>query len=233
MKSLIKKIASPALQTALVNVRNEINIARTSASPSSAAFRALAGKRGLKLHLGCGADVRAGWINIDLMLKAPAGFDVNQPNTAVISYDLRNGLAMLPEGCASYVFSSHFFEHLTYWHGLQLMRDCYRALAPEGVFRIVLPDYAKFYRAYLAGDRAFFEPLSYGLIEPQTATLADYMTYAIYQYGEHCTIYDEARLETVLRNIGFRVTRVSDFQPEVDVDNELRRKYSLFFEAMK
>lgn len=225
-------IPSQPLQTALAGVLNEIKIARSSVSPNSAAFRALHGRRDLKLHLGCGADVRTGWINIDLMLTAPAGFDLSQPNTACISYDLRNGLPV-PDGCASMVFSSHFFEHLEYWHGKKLMADCYRALQPGGVFRIVLPDYKLFFKAYLDGDRSFFESLRYGLVEAETATLADFMTYSVYQFGEHRTIYDVERLTTVLKNLGYREVRSSQFDPSIDVDNDLRRKYSFYVEAVK
>lgn len=233
LRRLLKTlIPSQPLQTALARAFNEFKIARASVSPNSPQFSTLQGRKDLKLHLGCGADVRSGWINIDLMLTAPAGFDLSQPNTACISYDLRNGLPV-PDGCAKMVFSSHFFEHLEYWHGKKLMADCYRALQSGGIFRIVLPDYKLFFKAYLAGDRSFFEPLRYGLVEAETATLADFMTYAVYQFGEHCAIYDVERLEVVLRNIGYGEVRVSQFDPAIDVDNELRRKFSFYVEAVK
>jgi predicted SAM-dependent methyltransferase len=213
-------------------VRNEIKIANHAIKPSAKIWQSLGQTGAIKIHLGCGADVRNGWINIDLLLSAPAKFDTTQPNTACISYDLRNGLPA-PDGCASYIFSSHFFEHLEYWHGRKLLQDCYRAMRHDGVFRIVLPDYKRFFRAYLEGDRAFFEPLRYGLVEHETATLGDFMTYVVYQFGEHKTIYDVERLVTVLKNVGFRQVYETSFDPSIDVGNDLRQKYSFYVEAIK
>jgi predicted SAM-dependent methyltransferase len=39
-----------------------------------------------------------------------------------------------------FIFSEHFFEHLTMVEAMALLRECRRVLSPKGVIRIVVPD---------------------------------------------------------------------------------------------
>src|SRR5205085_8185171 len=123
---------------------------------AAASFQALAGRQHLKVHIGAGDDIRSGWVNIDLMLRVPPDFDrAAQPDTHLIDYDLRRGLPLAADSC-DYIYSSHFFEHLEYKQGLRLLRDCYRALRPGGVFRIALPNFEELFAAYLRRDEDYF-----------------------------------------------------------------------------
>ena len=154
--SLIRERGLRPLAVAMLNVWDEIKfVIITQFSIRSLA--ALRGERGLKVELGCGPNIRLGWVNIDLGARFPSEIDPTvHSDTMVINYDLRRGLP-LEEGSCDYIYSSHFFEHLEYQHGLKLMRDCYRALRPGGVFRIVLPNYRGAFEAYLRGDYEYFE----------------------------------------------------------------------------
>ena len=99
----------------------------------------------LKLNLGCDANVKAGWVNIDLF-KA----------TADIRLDLREPLPF-PDNSAAFIYSEHVFEHLAYpcipdamgWtvetprapsEAMQLLRESRRVLMPGGVFSVGVPD---------------------------------------------------------------------------------------------
>src|SRR5258706_14691694 len=53
------------VQMACENVLEELKAERLM-KDASPVMRSLEGKRDLKLHLGCGSDLRAGWVNIDL-----------------------------------------------------------------------------------------------------------------------------------------------------------------------
>jgi len=237
VKSALKRatrgaINSEAVRRAARDLWAEVQIARASWS-SRQAFQDLSRARDLKIHLGCGTDIRPGWVNIDIALTPPAGWDTAaHPGTALLSYDLRQGLPLADQSCA-FIYSSHFFEHLEYSQGLRLMQDCYRALRPGGTFRVCMPSYRACFEAYLRNDRDFFGLVDYGLAEPGIRLISDYVTYAIYQYGEHKCVYDEERFQSIFSRLGFRSIAVSDYQADLDIGAELRRKYSYYIQAVK
>ncbi len=80
----------------------------------------------MRLHLGCGDNYIAGWVNIDIAGKVD------------LLADLRNPLPFMGQSI-SFIFSEHFIEHLTYDEGLNFLAECYRVLKPEGVVRISTP----------------------------------------------------------------------------------------------
>jgi predicted SAM-dependent methyltransferase len=225
-------ISSEAVHRAAHGLWDEIKIAQMSWAAQKS-FQALEGQRNLKVHLGCGGDIRLGWVNIDLALVPPPGFDREaHPDTPLISYDLRQGLPLEAESCAM-IYSSHFFEHMEYQHGLRLMQECYRVLRPGGVFRACMPNYRACFTAYLQGDRDFFSLIDYSLVDPEKRLLADYMNYSMYQHGEHVCFYDEERFQFILSRMGFRSVTPTTFHPELDIGAELRKKYSFYIEAVK
>jgi len=214
------------------NLRDEIRIAKII-EESAERFRVLAGKKGLKVNLGCGEDIRPGWVNIDL---APGVDPAAHSDAAFISCDLRLGLP-LEEASCDYVYSSHFFEHLEYKHGLQLMRDCHRVLRPGGVFRVSLPNLKGIFDAYLRGDEAYFDLIDklalLPEVEPGIGTLVDHINYSVYQYGEHKYIYDEDKVILLLQKIGYSSVTLSSYQEGMDPGEEVRRRYSFYVEAVK
>ncbi len=75
----------------------------------------------LKLHLGCGPHILAGWENHEC--------DV----------DLRQPLPW-PSASADYIFAEHVIEHVTTPEGVLFIRECWRVLRPGGVVRLAFPD---------------------------------------------------------------------------------------------
>jgi predicted SAM-dependent methyltransferase len=82
----------------------------------------------VKLNLGCGNDIRPGYINVD---KFPASPDVVQGN-----------LPDLPFGddSADEILLSHVLEHFGYADGEYLCREIHRVLKPTGIVDIEVPD---------------------------------------------------------------------------------------------
>ena len=226
---------SPSMREARKNLVAEIRIEQV-VSDAAEKFAALKGKHNLKLHLGAGTDIRRGWVNVELFLQAPPSVIDSDGETVFINYDLRRRLPLENDSC-ELIYSSHFFEHLEYRHGLALLAECYRVLQTGGVFRISLPNFKGLFTAYLTGDHDYM-----GLIdiyaelpdlEAGTGLLVDHVNYGVYQNGEHKCIYDEQKIIMLLKRLGYTSVCESPFKPGVDPDNPLRRKYSFYVEAVK
>ncbi len=216
------------VKAAVRDLRREIRLAETL-KESAKRFGTLKGEKGLKLHLGCGEDIRPGWVNIDFTPTPPPW---TYPDATFINHDLRRGLP-LEEGSCDFIYSSHFFEHLDYEEALQLMYDCHRVLSSGGVFRIVLPNLPDWFDAYLRGEKEYFDLLDAFLPESGTKTLIDYINYGVYQFGQHKYIYDEEKLELILRRIGYNSVSSSSYREGIDLDVPLRRRHSFYTEAVK
>jgi len=86
--------------------------------------------RAVKLNLGCGSDVKSGYINVD---KFPCSTEVVQADLTDLSF---------PEGYADEILLSHVLEHFGYAEGVVLLREIHRVLKPGGVAIIEVPDVA-------------------------------------------------------------------------------------------
>lgn len=180
--------------------------------------------------------MRAGWVSVDLRARDQAEAS---PDALFINYDLRWGLPV-EEGSCAYIYSSHFFEHLEYRHGVRLMRDCHQALRPGGVFRISLPDFRGLFARYLQGGAGQNQPASkinllkvLPDLEPGTETIVDHINYGVYQRGEYKYIYDQEKIMLLLRRIGYSSVTESEYREGVDPDSGVRRAYSFYVEAVK
>ena len=213
-----------SIRQALSNVKREWDVRRMSfrTLPKLDIFKEA---KGLKVHLGCGDDVRPGWINLDIDSHERTERDF-------YAYDLRRGVP-LPDGSCSLIYSSHFFEHIPNAYGQHLMRESLRVLEAGARFRMCLPDWRNLIREYLSDDRSHWH-LWEGLISAeqlQTMSWGDFMDRAIYENGAHVCFYDEDRAISVLRSIGFRNVRVAEFDEGLDIASELRRVNSFYIEA--
>ena len=226
-----------AVRAAYRNLRREMETALTT-QRSSPIIESLRGRTGLRLHLGCGADIKPGWVNIDLSPSVPLEAAEATPidDTLVLCYDLRLGLPF-DEGSSAYVYTSHFLEHLDYRDGVSLLSDCHRVLGKGGTFRAAMPTFRDAFGAYLRNDMGYFEHNDavelLTDLAPGTKTLVDCLNYAVYQNGEHKCIYDEEKLLLLLRGLGFASVSLSSYQPGVDPSSGTRRRHSWYVEAVK
>ncbi len=194
----------------------------------------------IKINIGCGLSGMSGWHNLDnsptitlsripvlnRLLKTPAWpRDVRR-------YDVRKGLPF-GDGSVRYIYSSHAFEHFTGPQSLVIAKDCFRALAPQGILRIVVPDLELIAREYLADTsplaaQTFLSRLSLN------HSLQD----LIHPGSNHSQMLDGRALVQLLRDAGFDKVAVSSFGksaiPEIDqIELEVRRAESLYVEAEK
>ena len=241
IRALGRRVGTPVLNSfsegvrrALANIAIEIRISRI-VRKSRRQFRKWQGQQNLKLNLGCGGDLKPGWINVDLWLDSvdsrPEGSEA-----VFINYDLRREIP-LDDGSCALIYSSHFFEHLDYEVALRQLRECYRLLKPNGTLRISLPDFKGACRAYLNNDADYFSLVDTNVflpeVEPDSLTLIDYLNFAAYQSGEHKRMYDEEKVVLLLKKIGFSTVNVSSYDGTIDPPSPLRTDYSFYVQGTK
>jgi predicted SAM-dependent methyltransferase len=148
-----------------------------------------------KLHVGCGPNLLAGWLNTDRAPVAGAFFlDANEP----MAY---------PDATFGYVFSEHLIEHLDYPTGERFLRDSLRVLRTGGVLRTATPDLRFLVDLYSKPKNS----LQTSYIEWATATFSPYAptaadTFVIntfFRAWGHQFIYDEKTLRGLLVSVGF------------------------------
>ena len=135
----------------------------------------------VKLHIGAGTSVLAGWINLDI---APyPGVD------AIV--DVREGL---PYTDVSYIFAEHFIEHLRLEEGLRFMRECRRVLREDGILRLSTPNLDWVWLThYKAPDEFIGDEALIGCLE---------INRAFHGWG-HQFLYNETTITGALRSAGF------------------------------
>ena len=163
--------------------------------------RYLASQSVRKLHIGCGDNELAGWLNTELCPRGGQIFlDATQPFP-------------FGDGLFTFIYSEHMIEHIALRDAEQMLAECFRVMAPGGIIRIVTPD---------------LEFLTTLLESPEPPRLGDYIAYSIDVHRIHATgprgaavfnnfmrawghqyIHTAASLGTLMAGAGFeRVERV-------------------------
>jgi predicted SAM-dependent methyltransferase len=204
---------------------------------------------GLKLNLGCGANIKSGWVNVDINAR---------DDRLDVKCDLSKDFPFIKNSC-SIIYSEHFIEHLDWVDGLSLIKKSHECLLPGGIFRVVFPDFGKLFRAYASDDKKYLNVWSKALDDdysyyqsvldnPKKIRLErlanpppewhfsqnegdlhkirlrarkykhpiDILDWAVHQYGEHKTLYDELSMQNILKDVGFSEVYVSEYNDELD-----------------
>jgi predicted SAM-dependent methyltransferase len=180
--------------------------------------RVLAKRSPLRLDLGSGASPIPSWINVDLVGHKPD-----------LAWDLSMPLP-LADGSVEAIFSEHLLEHLPLATALDLIRECYRLLAPGGTLRVGVPDAGAYLRAYDGDDQSFIETARPGR---PTRLLA---VREVFQEHGHRSAYDFQTLALFFETSGFRgVERRASGESRIQPcpDTEHRRQETLYVEGIK
>jgi predicted SAM-dependent methyltransferase len=145
--------------------------------------------------------------------------------------DLKKGLPY-PKECLSKIYSSHFFEHLTYNEGQTFLKECLRVLKPDGIFSICVPNARIYLDAYVKNqmlpENNYF---GYTPAYNNTNSKIDYVNYIAYMDGHHKYMFDRENLINVLEKAGLREVKLRGF--DSGLDKQERDFQSIYAEGKK
>lgn len=177
------------------------------------------GRRGMELHLGCGNNIKAGWVNVDLNPAAELTLDVRE----------RFPFA---DGTFKMIYSEHFYEHFEYPRDItHLLSECCRVLEPGGLHSFAVPDGELVLRHYTTHEYADHAKAQLVCNPPWCKTQMDHVNYCLRQDGEHRWYYDEETIRLLLESVGFVDVKRREFDPAVD--QEHRRVGSMYIQCTK
>jgi predicted SAM-dependent methyltransferase len=191
--------------------------------------RRLKQARGISLNVGSGGRGLPGWVNIELLRQ----------RDTTLCLDVRRPLP-LASNSVRRILIEHTLEHMDFRNDVpSMLRDFHRLLEPNGVLRIVVPDAERFLKAYASGDRSAWRELGWDLAEfpDDIYSPMHAINHIFHQGGEHLFAYDFETLSLALRRAAFERIRRASFRessdPELAIDQENHRPYSLYVEATK
>ncbi|MDQ7787603.1 MAG: methyltransferase domain-containing protein [Thermodesulfovibrionales bacterium] len=218
MISRIKRFTEVKFPFLLVLIRDGVKAIKHQISKRGI-NRLLKEKSEIFIEVGAG-DKKGenGWLTIDITKDCD------------IFWDLRKGIPF-PDKSISKIYSSHFFEHLSFIEGQQFLDECKRVLIPDGTFSICVPNARLYIEAYVRAisldENQFF---GYKPAYNNT-TKIDYVNYTAYMDGHHKYMFDEENLLYILKSKGFRNVRLRQFDPKLDL--KARDFESIYAEAEK
>ena len=90
------------------------------------------------LNVGCGKRYHKDWTNVD----------ITSTSTEVIEHNLFKPWPFADNSFDA-VYHSHVLEHFPRSYAPKFLKKCYNALKPEGILRVVIPDFEQLTRRYL------------------------------------------------------------------------------------
>jgi predicted SAM-dependent methyltransferase len=156
-------------------------------------------------------------------------FTIDLKRNCDIFWDLRKGIPF-PDESVSKIYSSHFFEHLTFSEGQNFLDECLRVLTKGGIFSICVPNARLYIEAYLNSDLDTEKFFDYKPAYNNT-TKIDYVNYTAYMDGQHKYMFDQENLIYILESKGMRNVHLREFDPSIDLEE--RDYESIYAEAEK
>jgi predicted SAM-dependent methyltransferase len=222
MSSRATSWLDPRIKRSLKNLYDEWRILRNHRKGVRYVREKCIGVHPLRVHVGCGTMLKAGWLNTDLWPGPWATPDIALDVSRPFPFDTDS---------VTEIYSEHMFEHLDYPDAVSLfLSECYRVLEPGGVLTIGVPDLD--FHQDLYEQRMKASPLTvemkpnYIFGHPLEA-----LNHVFHQQGEHKFLYNETYLLTLLKHFGFAEARKRPFDPAMD--SEHRREETLYVVAVK
>jgi predicted SAM-dependent methyltransferase len=97
----------------------------------------------MKLHLGCGKNIKNGYINIDGFLK---GDNITNMDILNMNY---------PDSSVDEILAEHLFEHIPFKDEERLFTECFRLLKTGGKLVVETPDMEWLCKQFLEAQDEF------------------------------------------------------------------------------
>jgi predicted SAM-dependent methyltransferase len=192
-------------------------------------LRGLNRARNLSINIASGGRGFSGWVNIELQ----------RAQDTTICLDIRRKLPFANDS-ARRIFAEHIIEHLDFREDIpRIFRRFYQILAPDGVLRIIVPNAERFLEAYVRKDKGLWRDLGWDIdrLPDDIYTPMHVINHIFHQGGEHLFAYDFETLRWALHQAGFATVLRQSFgqsiDPELAIDREIHRPYSLYVDAVK
>jgi predicted SAM-dependent methyltransferase len=188
------------------------------------------------LHIGCGGEIRPGWLNVD------------RYNAAAQTYLDAGNKFPFANNSFSLIFSEHMLEHLKIDRVQSFLSEVFRVLKPGGTCRLTCPNLQLYADAYSNGDEQFFDEVLKGIEhkrrkKPELAWIvrtkgSAFMTGIVKEFHGHHWMYDFETLAACLQEVGFKNITQRQFRDcghpaFASMDNPDRVFETLYVEANK
>lgn len=211
--------ALAALSTMYRQGRHDYAVERLHRRSEKKIRRILAAQTEVSVELAAGKRPSGdGWIRLDMVWQCDT------------YWDLRRGLPF-PDNRVKRIYSSHFFEHLTFRQGQDMLKECLRVLAPGGTISVCVPSARHYLEAYCLGKEPDWDTFIQHKPAWNDTTRIDWANYTAYMDGDHAYMFDEENLLAVLTKAGFKNARPREFDPSLD--REDRHYESIYAIAQK
>ena len=154
-----------------------------------------------KLHIGCGGNYIAGWLNAD--------YDSRSDN--VLQFDATKRFPFESD-TFDFVFTEHMIEHVSYAGARSMLAECYRVLRGGGKIRISTPDL----ESVVALRNVEKTPQQLEYIAYHCEAHGSPYPHEVFVINDffrlwgHMFIYDEENLKRLMEQVGFvSVSRVA------------------------
>jgi hypothetical protein len=175
------------------------------------------------VQFGCGFSAPAGWLNFDAsptlhFERLPLLGRIYTRNSRRFPADVRygdivKGLPVTADSCRG-IYCSHILEHLALSDLDAALKNVFKYLAPDGTFRLVLPDLKRLAQDYVANDdpRASFKFMEDSYLGMKTRPRG-FTGFVRSWLGNsaHLWMWDERSLGLKLQEHGFREIRRAAF----------------------
>ena len=164
-----------------------------------------------KLNIGCGENTLQGWLNSDCYPKSDKVMYIDATKPFIFK-----------DNQFYYIFSEHMIEHISYQHGMQMLKECYRVLKSGGKLRVSTPDLSFLINLYRSNkyeiQNEYIQWITDNFIQNAPFYDETFVINIFMREWGHQFIYDEKILRYSFNAVGFKDVKVCLIHKSDDVN---------------